>query len=516
MVLLKRASKSVQKSAPATKKLTMLAFYALTVAMVMDLHQYPLFATSGLSLIFFLLVGGLLWFIPVAFCSAEMATVEKWEPGGIYVWVKNTLGERWGFAAVFFQWFQITVGFIAMLYFIVGAIAAAIGIAPLSTDPVMKLVAVIILFWLITLFQLGGTKITERFGDIGSIVGIIIPTIILFSLSAFYIISGGHAQIEISPKALIPDFSKPATLVVFVAFILSYMGVEASASYASELKDPKHNYRLAMLLVVITALALNTIGGMAVALTVPTEQLSLSMGITQALSVLFTNAGIHFSYAANIVALLIAVGVTAEVSGWIVGPSRGIYMTAKQGLLPKGLAKLNRNNVPMRLILIQAGLETVWATIVTLGGGGHNMSYLIAVALTVVIYLAAYLLLFAGYFVLTFKLNNLKRSYQVWGGRPGKVITAGVGTITSLAALGISFVPPSSVQGADVIVYTTILVSGYLVALAAPFIIYAFRDKKQIGAVEPTKHIAVEDIRNLTPPCYRGVHDCYYEERDKK
>ncbi|MCL2746436.1 MAG: glutamate:gamma-aminobutyrate antiporter, partial [Coriobacteriia bacterium] len=77
----------------AKKSLTMMGFYALTVAMTMDLHIYPAFAQSGLSLIFFLLVGGILWFIPTALVAAEMATVEDWEAGGIYVWVKNTLGE---------------------------------------------------------------------------------------------------------------------------------------------------------------------------------------------------------------------------------------------------------------------------------------------------------------------------------------------------------------------------------------------------------------------------------------
>ena len=50
-----------------------------------------------------------------------MATVDGWQDGGIFAWVGNTLGERWGFAAIFFQWFQITVGFVTMIYFILGA-----------------------------------------------------------------------------------------------------------------------------------------------------------------------------------------------------------------------------------------------------------------------------------------------------------------------------------------------------------------------------------------------------------
>ncbi len=56
-------------------------FLAMTISMVVSLYEYPTFATSGFSLVFFLLLGGLLWFIPVALCAAEMATVKGWEKG---------------------------------------------------------------------------------------------------------------------------------------------------------------------------------------------------------------------------------------------------------------------------------------------------------------------------------------------------------------------------------------------------------------------------------------------------
>ncbi|MCW2257197.1 hypothetical protein M2263_003288 [Providencia alcalifaciens] len=62
--------------APAAKQMTLLGFFAITASMVMAVSEYPTFATSGFSLVFFLLLGGLLWFIPVALCAAEMATVE--------------------------------------------------------------------------------------------------------------------------------------------------------------------------------------------------------------------------------------------------------------------------------------------------------------------------------------------------------------------------------------------------------------------------------------------------------
>lgn len=129
------------------KKLSLFGFFALTASMVLTVYEYPTFATSQLHLVFFLLLGGILWFLPVALCAAEMATVEGWKDGGIFSWVSQTLGERFGFAAIFFQWFQITVGFITMIYFILGALSYVINFPELNTDPFIKFIGVLVIFW---------------------------------------------------------------------------------------------------------------------------------------------------------------------------------------------------------------------------------------------------------------------------------------------------------------------------------------------------------------------------------
>lgn len=92
--------------------------------------------------------------MPVALCAAEMATVEGWKNGGIFSWVSQTLGERFGFAAIFFQWFQITVGFVTMIYFILGALSYVLNFQALNTDPLIKFIGLLIIFWGLTFFSI--------------------------------------------------------------------------------------------------------------------------------------------------------------------------------------------------------------------------------------------------------------------------------------------------------------------------------------------------------------------------
>ncbi|WP_373599056.1 glutamate:gamma-aminobutyrate antiporter [Paraclostridium bifermentans] len=469
------------KDGQASKRnsLSLFAFFAMTASMVMTVYEYPTFATSGFSLVFFLLLGGILWFLPVALCAAEMATVDGWQEGGIFSWVGNTLGERYGFAAIFFQWFQITVGFVTMIYFILGCVSYIFNWEALNTVPLIKFIGVLVIFWGLTFSQLGGTKNTAKIAKAGFIFGIAIPAIILFGLSIAYIVQGNPLDVKIGAKYFVPDFTKVNTLVVFVSFILAYMGVEASASHVTELEDAKKNYPLAMIILVVLAIILNTIGGLTVAAVIPQSDLSLSSGVVETFKVLILHFAPHATWLVKLIAILLALGVMGEVSAWVVGPSRGMYIAAQKGILPESLSKTNEHDVPVNLVLVQGVIVTIWAAVLTFGGGGNNVSFLTAISLTVVIYLVGYLLFFVGYFTLILKKGDLKRSYQVPGGKVFKLIVATCGFVTSVFALIISFFPPSQLSGNSEHQYLTILSVSFIVTVLIPFVIYSITSKKR-------------------------------------
>ncbi|EME8216234.1 amino acid permease, partial [Enterococcus faecium] len=398
-----------------TKKLSLISFFAITASMVMTVYEYPTFATSKMNLVFYLLVGGFLWFIPVALCSAEMATIEGWEKGGLYTWVSKTLGRKWGFAAIFFQWFQITVGFITMIYFIVGALSYALNWPDLNTNVWLKLIGTLLIFWLITISQFGGTKNTVKIAKIGFFVGILATGFLLFALSIIYIVQGNPIKVSFGKDAWIPDFTKINTLVVFVSFILAYAGVESSASHVKDMENPGKDYPMAILMLVISTIILDTLGGATVAATIPQDQLSLDTGVVQAYSYLIHQFGGE-EWIVRIISIVICLGVIAEIATWVIGPSTAMLEAAKNGLLPKQMTKVNKHNVPINIVLIQGIIVSIWAVVLTLGGGGANLSFFVAMALTVCIYLVAYVLLFLSYIKLVRKNDNLKRAYHIPGG----------------------------------------------------------------------------------------------------
>lgn len=472
---------AAQGNKQALKTLGFFGFFAMTASMVMTVYAYPNFASSGLHLIFFLILGGVFWFLPVALVAAEMATVKGWENGGIYAWVGNTLGKRWGFAALFYQWFQITVGFVTMAFFVLAAISFIVGWDALYNNPLVMFIGVAIIVWGLTLTQLGGTKLTARIAKIGFFGGVLLPAVVLLIGLAAYLATGGISQLQFSWDGVFPDFGNVGTLVIFASFILAFAGVEASASHVNELKNPGKIYPMVMIAICVLTIVLDTLGGLAVAMTMTEAQLdaNLSTGVVNAFANIF-DAHFHCGWLVYVIAFLLAAGVLAEISSWIVGPSRALLDTAKEGIIPRSFAKTNKHGVSVKTVVIQGIIVTIWDAVLCgsmalSGGSGSSISYLTAVGLTVVIYLVGYVLFFLAYFKLVFKGKDHQRVFSIFGGTVGKCIVAGFGLALTILALVVSFFPPSQLDATSGMVYVATLIVCWIVSVAIPFVIYALR-----------------------------------------
>ena len=81
------------------RSLSVFALVMITTGIITSIHGAPSMAEYGFALVFIYLLVALVFLLPSALISAELAT--GWpEDGGVYVWVKEAFGERLGFVAV--------------------------------------------------------------------------------------------------------------------------------------------------------------------------------------------------------------------------------------------------------------------------------------------------------------------------------------------------------------------------------------------------------------------------------
>lgn len=467
------AAAGASQSLTSPVSISKFAFFAMTASLFLTVYEYPTFAQSGQTLIFYLILCGFLWFLPVALCAAELATVKGYSDGGIFSWVGKPLGTSMGFAALFFQWFQITVGFVTMFYFIIGVFASFLNIPQLNDVPWIKFTLVLLLFWTTTLLQFRGTSFTAKIAKYAFSLGIVLPVLALVVLAIYYF-NNGHT---ISTNFTGVDFfPKEGNLAAMTAFVLTYMGVEASAPKAVGLNNFRRSYPLIMMGLVLVGVVLCTLGGSIVAMVIE-GPISSSEGLIDTYRVLISPG--ENSWAVIVMGVLVCFGIFGQVSSWVVGPTSGLQYVAEQGYLPTSFSKKNSKGVPTFILLVQGIIVTIWAAVLTFGSdsSGSNMSFQTAIALTVVIYLSAYVLFFLAYFVVIFRHKDLPRDYAVPGGIIGKFLFGGAGLIMSLLALYAAFFVPSTMSESEGRSYIIILIGSFIATIVLPFILYRIFNK---------------------------------------
>ena len=100
------------------KKKSYLSVFQMTIMTtitVASLRGLPAMAIEGKASIIMYLVPAILFLVPTALVGAELASTYQ---GGIYVWVKEAFGNKWGFLAIWLQWIQNVVWYPIQLAFV--------------------------------------------------------------------------------------------------------------------------------------------------------------------------------------------------------------------------------------------------------------------------------------------------------------------------------------------------------------------------------------------------------------
>ena len=442
----------------------------MNVAVIASLRVLPMMAEEGFSLVFFFVAAALVFLIPTALVSAELAT--GWtKQGGVYLWVKEAFGGRWGFLAIWLQWIQNVIWYPTVLSF-AGATLAYMINPSLANNKIYMLAVILTVYWGSTLASFRGMRTTGWLSTVGALVGTLVPGAAIITLGLIWFFSGNVPQISMTAKDLFPDMTSIRNIVFLAGVLLTYAGMEVSAVHAQEVKNPQKNYPRAIFLAVLIILVVVILGSLSIAVVVPQPKISLVAGIMQAFTMFFNDY--HLKWIVPVVAFMITLGALGQVTAWIVGPSKGLFATAKEGDLPPFFQRVNKNGVPVNLLAVQGCIVTILSLIFLLMPDVSSSYWLLSV-LTVQLYLIMYILLYSAAIKLRYSKPNVQRAYKIPGGNWGMWIVAGVGILGALFAIFIGFFPPAQLKSESILFYGLFLSLSILVMCGVPLVIYKFR-----------------------------------------
>lgn len=437
----------------------------MSVAGIFTLRTLPLMAGYDLSAIFYYLVAALLFFIPSALVCAELAA--GWpKTGGLYVWIREAFGARFGFLAIWLEWTNTIISLPATLAFIVATFVYAFNPTLANNHEFMFLTMVAIL-WGSTFLNFLGIKYSSWFSTAGLLLGTMIPCFFIIALAIFWLYQGQPIQMAFSWKAFIPHngFHSSAFLV---GLLLGYAGMQVAGFHAQETKDPQRDYPKAIFAAVGMILFLSVFGTIAISLVIPAKNISVVTGLIAALKIFL--AKFNLSWLMPLFAILMAIGTLSMMNLWIIGPAKGLLATAREGDLPKILRKTNRFGAPTIILLCQAIVGTLFA-LLYLFTPTISASYWMLIDLTALLTLIMYTMLFLSVIRLRYSQPNVPRGYKIPGGRIGVWLIGGTGAIVSFFAFFLGFFPPSQLQTGSELFYELFLIIGVGAISLLPFLL---------------------------------------------
>ncbi len=458
------------------KTMSIFTLTTMTAAAVISLRGLPMMAKEGLSMVFYILFSAVLFLVPASLVAAELGGAFGRRGGGVYDWVREAFGSRWGFTAIWLQWIQNVVWYPTVLGFAAGALAYLVLDPALAAGGLFTGSVILVCYWLATFLTLAGSNTAAKVTKYGFLLGTVLPGVLIILLGLYWVIQGNPLVfLQPGPVAhtgaharLFPHITGLGSVAFLAGIILLFAGVEVHAVSANQLKDPARDFPLSLFLAALIILLLFTLGSLAVAAVLPAAKISLTAGLMQAFQELLSRFGLGFL--TPVIGLLVAFGSIGGVMSWVGGPSKGLLETANQGEIPPFMARVNKNGVQVTILVIQGVIVSLLASLYFIMDN-VSVAFFVLSAMTITLYLVMYILMYAAAIKLRFTRPDLPRSYKVPGGRLGMCLVAGVGLLGVCFSLLVGFFPPSNLPVGSPALYVGLVAGGMVVFIGLPLLI---------------------------------------------
>ncbi|MCK4353453.1 amino acid permease [candidate division WOR-3 bacterium] len=324
------------KSRQLKKQLSLLDVYAISTGAMFSSGFFLLpglaAARAGPAVILSYFLSGIL-ILPALFSMAELATAMP-RAGGTYYFTSRSMGPLIGTIDGIGIWLAMSL---KSAFALVGIGAYLVLFARLPMKPVA--LALCIGF---TVMNILGAKETSR-------LQVILVAGLLGLLT--YFVGKGIFCVDTSQFTPFAPFGGGSVLATAGFVFVSYIGLTKIASVSEEIQNPERNIPLGMILSLLTAMVVYTIGVLIIVSVLPSEQLHHN------LTPVATAAGVFLGPIGIIlmsIAAILAFATTANAG--IMSASRYLLAMGRDKVLPDGLGRVGRSHTPRNAILLTSGV----------------------------------------------------------------------------------------------------------------------------------------------------------------
>ena len=309
------------------KALGMVDMTLFTVSAILFLDTLAGSASMGAAALTFWLVFSVLFFLPFGLITSEMGTAYP-EQGGIYAWVRDALGKRWGTRVTWLYWVNLPI-WSASIFVMFTSILSQLFWPDLELGG--QLVLAILFNWVVVGFTCMPLKYGKWIPNAGALVKMVAFGALIIAGVLHALDPAKPLTNDFSVQAFIPEWGSGVQYIAIV--IWGMVGFELMSAASDEMENPVRDIPRATLFSGLIIIFGNVLGIFAVLAVIPAEDINMVEGLVDTFLALFGDSGMGRTLAIAM-SVCFMFSLLSNAVTWSLGANRTIAKSAQDGEMP--------------------------------------------------------------------------------------------------------------------------------------------------------------------------------------
>jgi len=393
-----------------------MGIFSMTLFAVSAMITLDTVATSsalGVQSITLFILFAIVFFVPYGLVTAELGS--GWpEEGGIYVWVREAYGQRWGTFTAWLYWVNVAYWAPAVFVVFAGTLASAFW-GGMSRG--WEEFIVIALIWVMVGIGILPMSLSKWVNSASAAVKVAV-LVMIGLVGAVFVVRNGAAN-SFAPSAWVPSFGANWSFLPII--IYNFMGFELMSSAAGAVKNPRRDIPRMLLFAGAIIVGAQLLGNFGILAAIPLKDLSIVSGMADAMKLSFDAVlGSAATVIYDVFIVLLLFSFIGNMVTWSIGANHSMASTGLDRSAPGVFGHVNKRFLTPDYAFVLMGVLATALTVVNYAFFATKESVFWSIfALSSIVFLFPYVLMFPALLVLRKKQPDTPRPYTVPGGKAG-------------------------------------------------------------------------------------------------
>lgn len=330
--------------AEKAKKLSFLTVISTVICVVFVCEAAAPAAAIGNQQFFWWIFLILTFLLPYGMIVAELGTTYDGE-GGIYDWVREGLGDKWGARISWYYWVNYPLWIASLATMFPDILGMVFGV---TFDLPVAIAIELAFVWIVYLMGRSKAADSEWVLNGGAIIKVAVA-VIVGALGIWYAMENGFAS-DMSPATFLPELTNTNALGYLSIIIFNFMGFEVICTMTDDMANPERDIPKAIIMGGLAIAIIYLFAGFGIGAAIPAADIDPDYGMIYAVQTMVGDSAIF-----KIICIAFLITLFANMAAWSFGVNSVARYAAEHGNMPKVFASMiSKDDMPNGANLVNA------------------------------------------------------------------------------------------------------------------------------------------------------------------